>query len=76
MHTHTHSHTYKLLIPEETPLADDANFEQLAHHEMSGGNVKSAVFRAVSRAALRPEEDRKLTMKVYVTGQEILVLCS
>jgi len=36
---------------------------------MSGGNVKSAVFRAASRAALRPEEDRKLTMKVHVTGQ-------
>jgi len=54
---------WKLLIPEETPLADNVNFEQLAHHEMSGGNVKSAVFRAASRAALRPEEDRKLTMK-------------
>ena len=56
----------QLLIPEETPLAIDVDFEWLARHEMSGGNVKSAVFRAASRAALRPDEDRKLAMKVFL----------
>ena len=45
---------------------DDVDFERLARHEMSGGNVKSAVFRAASRAALRPDEDRKLAMKVFL----------
>ena len=30
---------------------------------MSGGNIKSAIFRAASRAALRPEKDRKLKME-------------
>ena len=79
-HTHTHTHTYththahtrtqkktqhtQLLIPEETPLAGDVDFERLARHNMTGGNVRSAVFRAASKAALRPDEERKLTMKV------------
>ena len=39
------------------------DFERLARHEMSGGNIKSAIFRAASRAALRPEKDRKLKME-------------
>ena len=30
---------------------------------MSGGNIKSAIFRAASRAALRPEKDCKLKME-------------
>ena len=38
------------------------DFEKLAHFEMSGGNIKSAVFRAASRAALRLDENRMLTM--------------
>ena len=66
-HTQTqHTHT-QLLIPEETPLAANVDFEQLARHNMSGGNVQSAVFRAASKAALRPDEERKLTMKVCST---------
>ena len=44
-----------MIIPEETPLADDVNFEVLARHEINGGNIKSAVFRAAARAALRDE---------------------
>ena len=51
------------MIPEETPLDSAVDFERLARHEMSGGNIKSAIFRAASRAALRPEEDRKLKME-------------
>ena len=52
-----------MLIPEETPLSDDVDFEQLARIDMSGGNIKSAIFRAASRAALRTGEDRKVMMK-------------
>lgn len=53
----------QLLIPEETPIADGVDFERLGRFEMSGGNIKSAVFRAASRAALRKKEDRVLQMK-------------
>ena len=42
-----------MLIPEETPLEDSIDFDQLAQFEMSGGNIKSAIFRAAARAALR-----------------------
>lgn len=43
----------QLLIPEETPLGSGIDFQRLSNHEMSGGNIKSAIFRAASRAALR-----------------------
>ena len=45
----------QLIIPEEAPLSVDVDFEQLAEFEMTGGSIKSAVFRAASRAALRDE---------------------
>lgn len=45
----------QLIIPDEAPLADDVDYEQLAQFEMAGGNMKGAVFRAASRAALRSE---------------------
>ena len=51
------------MIPEETPLDSGVDFERLARYEMSGGNIKSAIFRAASRAALRPDKDRQLTMQ-------------
>jgi SpoVK/Ycf46/Vps4 family AAA+-type ATPase len=54
---------WKLLIPAEAPVADDINFEELSYPEMNGGDVKGAVFKAASRAALRPAETRKITMK-------------
>ena len=51
----------QLIIPEEAPLADDVDYEELAKFEMSGGNMKGAVFRAAARAALRDEgRDRML----------------
>ena len=53
----------QLLIPEETPLDSSVDFERLARYEMSGGNIKNTIFRAASRAALRPEKDRKLKME-------------
>ena len=52
----------QLLIPKETPLDDDIDFERLGRFEMSGGNIKSAVFRAASRAALRKREERRVKM--------------
>ena len=58
------------MIPEETPLDSAVDFEQLARHEMSGGNIKSAIFRAASRAALRPEEDWKLKMEDFDEAAE------
>ena len=42
-----------MLIPEETPMEETIDFDKLAHFEMSGGQIKSAVFRAAARAALR-----------------------
>ncbi len=53
----------QLHIPEETPVADDVDFERLARHDMTGGNIKSSVFRAASRAALRSEDQRKVFME-------------
>ena len=55
------SSVIQLIIPEEAPLADDVDYEELAKFEMSGGNMKGAVFRAAARAALRDEgRDRML----------------
>ena len=53
----------QLLIPKECPVAGDVDFDRLAHHEMTGGHIKSAIFRAAARAALRKEEKRKLTQE-------------
>ena len=47
-----------MILPHEAPLDKDIDFERLADHEMTGGNVQSAVFRAASRAALRDEDKR------------------
>ena len=47
-----------MILPAEAPVAKDVDFEQLADHEMTGGNVQSVVFRAASRAALRDEDKR------------------
>jgi SpoVK/Ycf46/Vps4 family AAA+-type ATPase len=52
---------WKLLIPKECPVADGVDYERLAIHEMTGGHIKSAIFRAAARAALRKEEKRILT---------------
>ena len=52
----------QLLIPEECPVADDVDCEKLARLEMTGGHIKSAVFRAAARAALRIADERKLMM--------------
>lgn len=53
----------QLHIPDETPVTDDIDFDRLARHAMTGGNIKSSVFRAASRAALRSDDQRKVTME-------------
>ncbi len=56
---------WRLLIPTETPLASNVDLLSLAQrYEFCGGNIKTAVFRAASRAALRANpNDRILTME-------------
>ncbi len=44
-----------MIIPSETPLADDVDFERLSRHQICGGDIKNAVFRAAAEAALRSE---------------------
>ena len=64
------SHCLQLLIPPEAPVDEDVDFDRLSHFEVSGGDIKSAIFRAASRAALRPESERKLKMEDLVTAAE------
>lgn len=56
----------QLLIPPETPMSENVDFERLSQFEVTGGDIKSAVFRAASRAALRPEAERRLTLEDLV----------
>ena len=49
-----------MILPPEAPVADDVDFTRLASYEVTGGSVKSAVFRAASRAALREEDKRTI----------------
>lgn len=48
----------QIIIPEEAPLADDVDYKELGRFEMTGGNMKGAVFRAAARAALRDEGEQ------------------
>ena len=49
----------QLTIPSETPLADDVDFERLSRHQICGGSIKNAIFRAAAEAALRPKGKQK-----------------
>ncbi len=42
-----------MIIPSETPLADDVDFERLSRHQICGGDIKNAVYQAAANAALR-----------------------
>ena len=46
------------------------DYDKLSQFEMSGGDIKSAIFRAASRAALRPEKQRKLMMDDLMCAAE------
>jgi len=61
---------WRLLLPTEAPLAEDVDLDALAsRYTMAGGNIKSAVFRAASRAALRRDvAARKVTMADLVSA--------
>ena len=61
----TRAKLWRQLIPKEAPLAADVDLAALGDgYELSGGSIKSAVFRAAVDAALHPEpEQRKLTME-------------
>lgn len=62
--------TLQLLIPPETPVSEDVDFDKLSGFEVSGGDIKSAIFRAASKAALRPEAQRKVMMEDLVGAAE------
>jgi len=54
---------WRSLIPSKTPIASDVDFNALgAKYVFNGGNIKSAVFKAASRAALRADEQRIISM--------------
>ena len=61
---------FQLIIPEEVPLAEDVDFEILARFDMTGGNIKSAVFRAASRAALKGEGEQRLLLNNHSSSAE------
>ncbi len=45
---------WRLLLPQETPVSGPLDLAELARaHAMSGGDIKTAVFRAAAAAALR-----------------------
>eukprot|EP00935_MAST-01C_sp_MAST-1C-sp1_P000007 g7.t1 len=49
---------WRLILPAEAPTSDDVDLKALARdYELAGGSIKSAVFRAASRAALRDDTD-------------------
>lgn len=56
---------WKSMIPKECPLSADVSLSTLANrYELCGGDIKSALLRAASRAALRFEEKcRIVSMK-------------
>lgn len=46
------------LHPSRTPLADDVDFQALAHrYEVSGGDIRNAVLKAALAAAVEPVQD-------------------
>jgi SpoVK/Ycf46/Vps4 family AAA+-type ATPase len=61
------------LHPSRTPLADDVDFEILAHrHEVSGGDIQNAVLKAALAAAAEPIPDtaKKIHQRHFQTGIE------
>jgi len=62
-----------LLVPEETPLSEDVDFDKLARYEMSGGNIKSVIFRAAASAALRPEGKNNSSPHIIIGLYYIIV---
>jgi SpoVK/Ycf46/Vps4 family AAA+-type ATPase len=68
--TRLRARLWKILIPQETPLSDDIDYEALSRQEMTGGNIKSCIFRAACRAALRTKEERRVTQQDLMEAAE------
>ena len=52
---------WRMHIPKEAPLAKDVDFDQLGQRfELSGGHIKSAVFRAAVQASLDSDPSMRL----------------
>jgi len=63
---------WRKLVPKETPLADDVDFDALANkYEFVGSSIHTAIFKAASYAAMRDNEaDRIVKMKDLVAAAE------
>lgn len=69
----TRAKLWRKLIPEAAPLAADVDFDELGQRfELSGGHIKSAVFRAAVEASLQMDTDkRRITMEALLaSGKE------
>ncbi len=60
---------WQKVLPKECPLEKDVDFGVLAdRYELSGGQIKSIVLRAATRAALREESKRILNQSDLETS--------
>jgi len=57
----TRTKLWRLLIPAAAPLKEDVDFEQLGQSfELTGGHLKSAVFRAAVEASLQTDQEKRI----------------
>jgi SpoVK/Ycf46/Vps4 family AAA+-type ATPase len=69
----TRAKLWRMLIPTAAPLAPDVDFDELgARFEISGGHIKSAVFRAAVEASLLADSAKRvITMgALLAAGQD------
>ena len=69
----TRTKLWRKLVPQEAPLEAGVDFDALGERfELSGGAIKSAVFRAAVEASLQPEVDQRvITMEALLkAGKE------
>ena len=68
----TRAKLWRLLIPSAAPLATDVDFDELGQRfDLSGGHIKSAVFRAAVEASLHSDQDkRRITMERLVAAAQ------
>ena len=69
----TRAKLWRNLIPKTAPLAPEVDFQELGNRfEISGGHIKSAVFRAAVEASLVEDDDKRvITMeRLAAAGQD------
>ena len=68
----TRTALWRQLTPKEAPLAPDVDFNELgARFELTGGHLKSAVFRAAVEASLQADPlKRIITMERLVAAAQ------